>query len=268
MTEPRQDIPNDPQLSRLYREQTPDEPSAAMDQRILSAARQAVAPQAASKRRSGWWQRWRLPLSLATTVILTVSLALLVERQPQEQSAISSRTKERAETTEQHTQQGTPQLAPQLAPQSAAKPADSTPQTESLPAPAAPTAKKLKSDTRVSSSDHDHKPPSGSAADQATNTASPASKAESMPPPPAGIASELSTKGDMRALPAAAPALSATRQAAPLAKSRADGPRPPEVWLEEIRALRRAGKTEEAGRQLREFRLAHPDFPLPEEFRQ
>jgi hypothetical protein len=260
MTEPRQDTPNDPQLSRLYREQAQDEPSATMDQRILAAARQSVAPQGQSTRRTGWWQRWRLPLSLATTVMLTVSLALLVERQPQEQSAISSRAKERAETTEQPT--------PQLAPQRAAKPADSAPQTGSLPAPAAPTAKKLKSNTRVSSSDHDLKPPSGSAADQATNTASPASKAESMPPPPAGIASELSAKGDMRALPAAAPALSATRQAAPLAKSRADGTRPPEVWLEEIRALRRAGKTEEAERQLREFRLAHPDFPLPEEFRQ
>jgi hypothetical protein len=89
-----------------------------------------------------------------------------------------------------------------------------------------------------------------------------------MPPATVGIASETSVKGEMRAAPAAAPALSATRQAAPLAKSRADGTRPPEAWLEEIRALRRAGNTEEAARQLREFRLTHPDFPLPEEFRQ
>jgi hypothetical protein len=49
---------------------------------------------------------------------------------------------------------------------------------------------------------------------------------------------------------------------------RADSARPPDVWLEEIRTLRRAGKTEEAQRQLNEFRLAHPDYVLPEEFRQ
>jgi hypothetical protein len=256
MTQPRQDTPNDPQLSRLYREQAQDEPSAAMDQRILAAARQAVAPQALGTRRTSWWQRWRLPLSLATTVMLTVSLALLVERQPPEQSAVSSRAKERAENT------------PQLAPQRAAKPAESSPQAEPLPAPAAPVAKKLKSAAHVSSGEHDLKFPSNSAADQAANATVPASKAESMPPATVGIASETSVKGEMRAAPAAAPALSATRQAAPLAKSRADGTRPPEAWLEEIRALRRAGNTEEAARQLREFRLTHPDFPLPDEFRQ
>jgi hypothetical protein len=255
MTEPRQDTPNDPQLSRLCREQAQDEPSAAMDQRILAAARQAVAPQEASTRRTGWWQRWRLPLSLATTVMLTVSLALLVERQPQERSVESSRAKGRAEDH------------PQYTPQRTAKPAEPVPQTEPL---AAPPAKKIKSDTRVSNGERDLAPYSNSAADQALNTEIPANKAERMPPAPAGIASEISTKGEMRALPAAAPApaLSATRQATPLAKSRADSTRPPEVWLEEIRALRRAGKTEEADRQLREFRLAHPDFPLPEEFRQ
>jgi hypothetical protein len=262
MTEPRQDTPNDPQLSRLYREQPQDEPSAAMDQRILAAARQAVAAQGPSTRRTDWWQRWRLPLSLATTVMLTVSLALLVERQPQEQSTESSRTKERAENT--------PQLAPQLVPQRAAKPAESAPQAQPSAAPAASPVKTLKSDARVSSSERDLKLPSDNVADQATSAVSPTNKAESMPPAPASGASDPSVKGEMRAVPAAelTPALSATRQAAPLAKSRADSTRPPEVWLEEIRALRRAGKVEEATRQLRDFRLAHPDFPLPEEFRQ
>jgi hypothetical protein len=257
MTEPHQDIPNDPQLSHLYREQAQDEPSATMDQRILAAARPSVAPQGQSTRRTGWWQRWRLPLSLAITVMLTVSLALLVERQPQEQSAESSRAKGRAEDD------------PRRTPQRAAKPAESAPQAGPLPVPAVPAAspaKKLKSDARVSNSERDLKPPSDSAADQVTNAASSANKAESMPPAPASVASETSAKGEMRAAPA--PALSATRQAGPLAKSRADSTRTPEVWLEEIRSLRRAGKTEEAGRQLREFRLAHPDFPLPEEFRQ
>jgi predicted Zn-dependent protease len=56
--------------------------------------------------------------------------------------------------------------------------------------------------------------------------------------------------------------------AAALGKLRAEVPRSPAAWLEEIRALMREGKAEEAARQLREFRRTHPDYPLPEEFRQ
>ena len=42
MTEPRQDMPNDPQLSKIYREQGSALPSDALDQRILAFARQAA----------------------------------------------------------------------------------------------------------------------------------------------------------------------------------------------------------------------------------
>ena len=58
------------------------------------------------------------------------------------------------------------------------------------------------------------------------------------------------------------------RPAAPaVATSRGDVERSPTAWLEEIRALRREGKSEEAERQLRAFRRANPDYALPEEFR-
>jgi hypothetical protein len=73
------------------------------------------------------------------------------------------------------------------------------------------------------------------------------------------VAAEAKSSGEMPA----APALSA----APLAKSRAGGVRAAGVWLEEIRALRAAGKSEQAEQQLREFRVAYPDYVLPEEFR-
>ncbi|MDQ5877824.1 MAG: hypothetical protein QG638_556, partial [Pseudomonadota bacterium] len=44
-------------------------------------------------------------------------------------------------------------------------------------------------------------------------------------------------------------------------------PRPEIVWLEEIRALRRQGREDEAARRLAEFRLAYPDYPLPEDLK-
>ena len=82
MTEPRQDLQTDPQVSRLYREHAQAEPSAAIDQYILARARQAVTAPPPGARRTGWWTRWRMPLTLLTTVMLTVTLTLLVERQP------------------------------------------------------------------------------------------------------------------------------------------------------------------------------------------
>ena len=91
-----------------------------------------------------------------------------------------------------------------------------------------------------------------------------ADKAESAAPAAANAASQAASRGELRA----APEISAARPAAaPLAKSRADGTRTPQLWLEEIRTLRSAGKSEEAERQLAEFRRAHPEYPLPEEFR-
>jgi hypothetical protein len=71
MTEPLQDFPSDPPLSRLYRQFATDEPSQAIDERILAAAKAALgagvngrrAPTAAAGggvgvRRWRWPRRW------------------------------------------------------------------------------------------------------------------------------------------------------------------------------------------------------------------
>lgn len=244
MTEPRQDLPTDPQLSRLYRERAVDEPADVIDQRILAAARQAVSSiRLHEAPRNGWWQRWRMPLSLATTVMLTVMLALLVERQPTEISIAPSREKEAVESTQKRAE-------PVPIPPAPAK---------AVQVPASPSVQKIQPKAELGQSERDSSGASNRAADQAVAAPSPNTKAESASP--ASSPSEAAMR--------AAPALSAGPPAAtPLAKSRADNSRSPAVWLEEIRTLRRAGKTEEAERQLREFRLAYPDYLLPEEFRQ
>jgi hypothetical protein len=43
--------------------------------------------------------------------------------------------------------------------------------------------------------------------------------------------------------------------------------RPPEAWIEDIRRLRREGREAEAQTQLAAFRLAYPDYRLPEDLR-
>lgn len=249
MTEPRQDIPNDPPLSRLYREQALAEPSSAVDEHILAAARQAAATGLKTPRRSGWWQRWRLPLTLVTTVMLTATLALLVERQP---GGIA--TAPVTERTEQR-------------PIQPAAPANQTNQPPPVTASSQRPGRESTPSAPALRAEHDERkrmPAPSADAIESSGPTSPAAKAEA-PIPPAGAARDAASSGELRAAPAPA---AARPGAEPLAKMRAESARPPAVWLEEIRALRRAGKTEEAQRQLSEFRLAHPDYVLPEEFRQ
>ena len=62
--------PTDPQLQRLYRSHATQEPSSAADRRILDAARRACEP--SRSRRT--WLRWKIPLSVAATVLLAFSL--------------------------------------------------------------------------------------------------------------------------------------------------------------------------------------------------
>jgi len=253
MTEPRQDLPTDPQVSRLYREHAQAEPSAAIDQTILARARQAVTARPPVTRSSGWWTRWRMPLTLLTTVMLTVTLTLLVERQPGDLSTQPGVDKPFSESVRDGVEAQSKKQAEAAAP---ARPA---------PAPAAPSVRESKLPPRADSRERDASRAAKLDAEQTPAAPAADEKAESTAPAAANAVGQAASRGELRA----APEVSKDRPAAaPLAKSRAEGKRTPDLWLEEIRALRSAGKTEEAERQLREFRRAHPDYPLPEEFRQ
>jgi resuscitation-promoting factor RpfA len=48
---------------------------------------------------------------------------------------------------------------------------------------------------------------------------------------------------------------------------RAANERSPQAWIEDIRKLMTEGRSEEAGRELAEFRKRYPDFALPEDLR-
>lgn len=69
----------DPQLDRLYREAAREEPPARLDAAILAAARREVGarPRAVSAR----LRAWRVPISIAAVVVLSVSLVTLVREE-------------------------------------------------------------------------------------------------------------------------------------------------------------------------------------------
>ncbi|MBK7675319.1 MAG: hypothetical protein IPJ27_11480 [Candidatus Accumulibacter sp.] len=269
MTEPRPDSPSDPEVSRLYRQHSTDEPSPAVDQRILAAARAALAGRPASTR-GGWWQRWRTPLALATTLLLTVTLSVLHERQPAELPAERGLRQSLPQVRGDEPQSSKAEQAASAAAPEAARPATAA-GPKSLPAAGRaevppPAARKTERDAPVIADNAvaGGRPAAAQrklAPAAITQENAPAAIAAPAAPVPASVgaaASEARERFD--AAPAAAPPAAA--------RSRAEGVRTPASWLEEIRALRRAGRTDEAERQLREFRRVHPDYALPEEFRQ
>ena len=70
----------DPLLSQTYRAAEHPEPPAALDARILAAARQAVA---APRRRRPWFA-WAVPMSTAAVLVVAVSLILKEYREAPE----------------------------------------------------------------------------------------------------------------------------------------------------------------------------------------
>jgi hypothetical protein len=277
VSELHKDIPDDPQVSALYREHARDEPPAAVDEHILATARAAVSAAASVAQRS-WWQRWRTTLALATTLALTLSLALLHERPP-----------------------GNPQREAGVAPARPVAPASGARDTAAPAAPptavsehaaaaagkAAGVAPRLPAREDQLAGPHvapaagagGPLPAAGDAPRQGGSPAIARQEADTGSAPPR--AREGSAVAGTAATAAAAAGASAEQEAAaagqaPAARQRARAEAPSRAgtarsaddWLDEIRALRRAGRSAEAAKQLADFRLAHPDYPLPEEFRQ
>lgn len=261
MTEPNQDSPGDPQLSSLYRRDATDEPSKAVDARILAAARVALGSPPAKARRGAWWQRWRTPLALATTLALTLTLALLQERQPREspvERLLPQEVSPARHDAPSHDASERP--SPAFTPEPA-RPAVPSRRPGEVRAKAVPPS--VDADASSSQPRSEIAVEQGlatTAKSQALSAAAPAAAALDSAPAPA--AAVIDSPAQKRVEAAAA-----GRMAPPAPAKSASG-RPASVWIDEIRALRRAGKNDEAERQLREFRRTHPDYPLPEEFRQ
>lgn len=271
MTEPPQESPTDPEVSRLYRQQATAEPSAAIDQRILSAARAALAEQQtgappAVAHQPGWWQRWRTPLALATTVLLSLSLVLVGEQPPA--PAPSASRPEQARTAKHTDDRGTVGRAAV----GASPPADQ-PQAAAAPAAAAgpPAATAGANAALTGSSEGDRRQQADAApaslANESALQAAPAAKLGSRRAPAAAVGAG-AARDDEAPVDPSPTAERASGLAVPANANpdpRSEGQRAA-AWLDEIAALRRAGRIDDAERELREFRRANPGYPLPKEF--
>jgi len=222
----------DPELSRLYREASSEEPPAALDATILAAAHKRGA-RPRSRERSSWW-RWMAPASAIATLALGVSLALLIEReQPETMDETGIR---QTQTRDPQPARATEPAKPGAAGQAASAAANKATPAASPPAqtPAPPAVQAFPAERRA----------------KAIAPGLSASK----PAPQSGVADDAATGSP--AAPAAAARLAPMRQEA--AQRSAD------AWLEEIGRLKREGRDEEAARQLVEFRKAYPAHAIPQ----
>lgn len=276
--------PRDPRLDAAYREAATDEPSAAIDERIRAAARRAVAagPQslearARAKMQRSWIARWRVPMSIAATVVVAVTLSYMVEREETQLARVD----------------GLPSSAPPQA--VAVAPAEVAAKDDSAPAGAA-AAKSANLHERVTAARPPPAPvPAGvdgptangmlaKEAERRQTASDPALPAS--PPPQARVAPAESPAAPAAAAPPPAPApvarpAPARDLAEPAGRDRAFADRPgrmergaasvsaeqkvrtPEEWLEELRRLKAAGRTDEFVKELAEFRKRFPDYKLP-----
>ena len=168
----------DAQLSKVYRESGAPEPSAAIDQAILAAARREVH---AGPRRPGHWMRqWRVPVSIAATIIVSATLVMVVveegghrlEESPPVASAPALK------------ESPAPQTAPSkdLTPPSAVLPNGRVQQLGDAPSPPSTHAESDSADAR-------HAPKSSPRREPAPEARPPAESPRAQPaPPPAALA--------------------------------------------------------------------------------
>lgn len=248
MNEPTE-VCRDPALSRLYQEHASGEPPAVLDATILEQARQALTPKKATNR--SWWQRFSTPLALAATLTLALLITLNIERQTPEWVPPPI-VEEQAPAPVEHRQPG--QIKPSVAPPVA------TTKEPALPtsSPQAPTRTQAPASSGGAPSPFPAAPPA------TTGPATPG--AAGAPPHQAGDKAENSLSRSR--VPAQEERLLQQEEhrtiTPPSAKAAA---RAPELWIKEIRELRRQKKWSEAERSLAEFRQAYPDYRLPEDLR-
>jgi hypothetical protein len=225
----------DEEVSRIYREAAHPEPPSRLDADILAAARKALqAPQ----RRPRWW-RMAAPVSALAVVIITVSLALRVHDEETRRARLPA----------------VPAQTPASQAETAGRPLS--------PGSAAEPERKARAGTLAKQR---LKP---AAADQAasgnsTSGGAPAPEASPAPAPSAsaGAIAQSPVPADAAPGEQRMESIQATQPFRALA-----APDTPETLVERIRALKRAGRTDEALRALAQLKERYPAFRVPEDLR-
>lgn len=258
----------DRELSRLYREGAWPEPRRQLDEAILEASRRA----ARARRSASFVWRWGPRFALAATVVLTSSLLLRMSQEmPGEKIAPSlSPAVRRAQhaappvrpADEQKPLAETrPGQASQSAPvqEYAPTPAPATP-LATTPAPAASALALKKEAPAAARADQIQRQPDfqqrfRAATQPRDQIQTEAVRAPALTPAAPAPGTSAASSGS------ASNQLMGTRGSAALVE------RSPETWLDDVRKLKAQGRTEDAERELAEFRKRYPDFRLPDDLR-
>jgi len=284
------DAERDARLDRLYREAGGEAPPARLDAVILAAAHREAG--ARPRPLSSTLRRWRVPVSIAALVVLSVSLVTLVQQEggdrlteipsialppALEQQASPPAPAAMAESGRQAPQSRTAAVAPPPPPAAASQPKKGGQTLPDLPAEAAPApSARARDDAAVSIR--------GMAAGPLSSVDA-SRPAQALERPAAAKEADTTVAGRVSSAPTA-PALStATPIPSPVPQAGPDQRRPmepsgantmqrppiwsdlerqpPGKWLERIEELRQASRTAELNDLLAEFRKRFPDHPLP-----
>ena len=271
----------DPRLDLLYRDTPRETPPPHLDAAILAAARRGVG---ARPRALSVLRRWRVPVSIAAVVVLSMSLVTLVK----EEEGYGSFLRDAR----------SPAQAPaaRIA-ESPEQPAESAKALEARK-PAAVSAREelslRRDEAAVKAEAELHRP-----AEQARSSGAPTAGPDTGAASPAAVSGVLSyqlqdspARVEADAAQRAAPSVgirgsaadTAPRAAAPQPKPLVDSRRmqaeqtiamkrppvwqgleqePPQKWLERLAELKRQGRTGEANELLAELKRRFPDHPLP-----
>lgn len=271
----------DAKLAALYRTAAREEPPPALDDAIRAAARRAVGsrPQRVI---TPFIRSWRVPLSIAAVMVLTVSLVTVMREEAPETMWSPGGLPGEAD----HKRAGPAADAGESA---TAVPKTLLPHAQRSdsvglrpPAQAGSSGIGLR-DNRVAPDPAAESRKNMAAAEAMIRTPAPASLPATIPAPAAGATAEgkVQSKSELasadaalretsRARAKAAPAVPPS--ALPPASSMAGATQPradlaPDKWLERIEDLRGQGKFEEARTSLAEFRKRFPDYELPASFK-
>ena len=261
-----EDLPRDPALSAAYNATRVDAaPSAQADATVLAYAARAVGAGPRSLNSRSWMQRWAVPMGLAATLVLSVSMIVVMRDEAPEafEAKVPART--------------APVAAPPVAPAPAAPVAATT--AAEPPTAIAPTAEPAKSAPKQTA----ERRRSEAIAQSAPKATALEKKKESIEaavmaqPTPAGAAFGASAEKDVltdRVAPAATapsmapPSPAPVARSAHVAESAAAGAiaaiGPADAWLKHLEALRLANRFDELRAELKRFRIAHPNVTLPD----
>lgn len=218
---------HDPKLSRHYRELEPLEPPAALDLRILAAARQATESHAPLVAPAGR-HRWHYSLAAAAVLVFAVALTLHLDRDRPDQEAMYAPSVrgeiKQAPKAEAKAEAPPPRAEAQRSPAFAPDPRESAPRAVERARAPAPREQPELAAARAQ-------------ADEARGAQERAATAKQQQ---------------------AASRLAAASSAAPAQVA----PENPERWLERIAELRSRGRHAEADRELVAFRKAYPNYQL------